>query len=464
MQPRVASARFLPSSATDSDRCAHTGVATEPEQLPRLSFHAGLVCAQHWPTGLRPPHGMQLVGDQLLGPARLRFRLRDALQEACARYRDDVIPGHQRNSLAKPSRPEDLQRLAGCTTTLRHSGFRGLLVGCSEVQRASVVAELAHAVQQPMLILTPDSAAAHRWRRTLTTQGLQECCQAWSVRAAAERMHWLGCRQDVLVVDAPELMPRSLLDRALEQCAALARIGFCGRADSQLLLHLGKGLGPVLAVLTTDEQPRCQQIRVAMPSDVAARYAVAWDTFLNAYDRFAATRADAGFGTFVAQARNDKLQRPALRAWHDALRLAAWHEHKAEVIRDLLTRHAQERLLLFTPDRKSAYELAREHLIPAITSEIPRGERHALLDAFANGTVRTLAGPRLLDLGVVERSADVAILVGGGFGRDQRANRCRRVRTAGVIYEIVSQATVEVGRAHRWRDPGSDAVAGLHVR
>ena len=130
---------------------------------------------------------------------------------------------------------------------------------------------------------------------------------------------------------------------------------------------------------------------------------------------------------------------------------------------ELLQRHKHERVLLFTPDRRTAYALAKEHLIAAITSEIPRGEREALLDAFAEGLVRVLAGPRLLDAGIAEQTADVAIFVGGGFGKDQHRARSRRVRLAGIIYCIVSQETLEVGRANRWRDPGADASAVVHA-
>lgn len=292
---------------------------------------------------------------------------------------------------------------------------------------------------------------------------LTNACAVHTIRNAAQRMHWLGCRHEVLVVDSPELMPRGLLDATLEQSAAVARVALLGRADSHNLMHWCKGIGPFLSVIDNQQLPRCQQIHVPLPTEIESQYAEAWGTFLCAYDRFVATRAGAGFGTFVAQARKDPLQRPALRAWHEAVRLAAWHANKAAVIAELLHRHERDRVLLFTPDRKTAYELGREHLIAAITSEVPRGERAALLDAFAEGSLRTIAGPRLLDAGIAERSADVAVLVGCGFGKDQREARRRRVHTSGIIYELVSQETLEVGRANRWRDPGADAPTVVHA-
>lgn len=434
------------------------------EGLPRLSFRAGQVLAHSWPKDSAPPFGMRAVGDHFEGPARLRWRLRAALQHARIEYRDVVTassmpePPHVCRSITRTA------NTAALTTTLRQACYRGLLAGLAEACRVALVAELVRGLAQQLLVVVSDSAAEHRWQRALASQQLADLSSVSSVKHAAQRMHWLGCRHEVLVVDAPELMPRAQLDSVLEQSAALARIGMLGRADPNNVLHWSSGLGPLLGVTEDQQRPRCLQLRVPMPNETEQAYTEAWSTFLNAYDRFAATRTASGFGTFVSQARKDPLQRPALRAWHDAVRLAAWHEHKAAVTADLLRRHQGDRVLLFTPDRKTAYELSRTHLIPAITAEIPRAERQALLDAFANGSLRTIAGPRLLDTGIAERSADVAILIGGGFGGDQRRSRCRRVRTAGIIYELVSQETLEVGRAHRFREPGTDAAVVLPMQ
>lgn len=111
-----------------------------------------------------------------------------------------------------------------------------------------------------------------------------------------------------------------------------------------------------------------------------------------------------GLARSYKQAREDPEQRPALLAWHEALHLASWHAHKALLIADLLQRHRGERILVFTPDRASAYELARSHLIAPITAELPRTERQSTVDQFLDGTLRVLAGPRLLDLGVPNNS------------------------------------------------------------
>lgn len=352
---------------------------------------------------------------------------------------------------------------ASLRQTIRQANYRGIFIGHNDSTRLQLVTAAVRAIGQPTLIITTDTAAEHRWQLATTSAGLNNFCRVGSIRTAAGNMHWLGGRHEVLVVDTPELMPASLLDQALEASAALARIGLTSRRDSRDLMAWGKGLGPVLSMVDSSTLPHCEEIRVAMPGLVAEQYNEAWGTFLAAFDRFAATRGDAGFGTFVAQARKDAKQRPAVHAWHRAVQSASWHEHKSLIVSDLLEKHRGERIVVFTPDRRCAYELAQEHLIAAITSELSRRERDSLLGSFGDGSLRVIAGPKLLDAGIEERSADVGILVGGGCGMEQRAVRCRRVRESGVIYDLVSQDTLEVGRAHRWRNAGARAPAIAHT-
>jgi hypothetical protein len=435
-----------------------------------LTFRAGRVQAHHWPAHVTPPFGLHNTGQHLEGPARLRWRLRQSLEHANALYRDAVAPRPSDSSplifTAKSTNADTTTSAnplpANLRQSIRQANYRGILIGYDDHTRLQLVTSIVRAIGQPALIITTDTAAEHRWQLAATRAGLHESCRIRGIRSAASNMHWLGGRHEVLIVDTPELMPASLLDQTLEASAALARIGLTSRRDSRNLMAWGKGIGPVLSMKDRAALPPCEEIRVPMPDLVAEQYGEAWGTFLAAFDRFAAIRGDAGFGTFIAQARQDTQQRPAVHAWHRALQSACWHEHKSLIVADLLEKHRGERVVVFTPDRRCAYELANEHLIAAITSELSRRERDSLLSSFGDGSLRTIAGPKLLDAGIEERSADVGILVGGGYGMEQRAVRCRRVREDGVIYELVSQNTLEVGRAHRWRNAGPHAHPVVH--
>lgn len=430
---------------------------------PSLQFRAGRILVHDWPPSVRAPHGMQQVRDHLEGPARLRWRLRAALHEAGLHYLDPI----GRVGPGVPHAAIDSHCGAGAAPTLlalRQAGYRGLLLGLDEAARFCLVAALCRTLQQSALVAVADSGAEHRWRQAARAGGLAGTLTAAAIATLAHDMHWLGARHDVLVVDTPELMPHGAFAQACDGSAALARVGLIARIDAGSAARWSAGLGPLVASVERRAGARHTELRVPMPAALRGDYDTAWHTFLAAFDRFAAARPNAGFGAFVQQARDDPLQRPALRAWHDAVRLAAWHEPKAALVAELLQQHAHERTLVFTPDRRAAYELASRHLIPAITAEIPRAERQRMLDGFHRGSLRTLVGPRLLDLGVAEGSADVAILVGGGFGRDQRDARVRRVHADGQVYELTTQGSLEIGRAWRWRNHDADPAAAVHDR
>ncbi|MBL8728649.1 MAG: hypothetical protein JNM25_09485 [Planctomycetes bacterium] len=401
----------------------------------------------------------------LAGPARLRWRLRAALHAVGIPYLDTLGIGTIGAALDERAKaPNADPNWSATLLALRQAGYRGLVQGLGDAARLGLVGALAHALHQTALVAVADSAVEYRWQRAAAAAGLADVVTPARITGLARDMHWLGARHDLLVVDTPEAMPHGALAQACDASAALARVGLVTRIDSSSAARWATGIGPLVTTLERRAGADHVELRTALPDEVRAGYEAAWHTFLAAFDRFAAARPNAGFGTFVQQARDDPMQRPALRAWHEAVRLAAWHAHKAAMVAELLQRHRGRRTLVFTPDRRAAYELAGRHLIPAITAEIPRAERQAMLDAFHRGSLPALAGPRLLDLGIAEGTADVAILVGGGYGRDQRDARVRRVRRDGLVYELTTLDTVEVSRAHRWRSRDVAAARAVHDR
>lgn len=423
-----------------------------------LDLVGGELRVRGWPPDLPPPFGLAPRGDLHVGPPRLRAAVRRGFAQAGVAFADTLaqppLPG-------LPA-PPLLRTEASLLANWRLGGHQGLTAGLTDDGRVHLAAAALAERAQRALVVVPDTAAAHRWEVALGALGVAEHAEVVTAAAAARTMPALARRHDLLVVDSPELAPGPALDAVVDGSAACARLGHVGRPEVLRHFQRARGLGPLVGVCGGGRAgPRTVELRVPMPARTAAAFATAWHTFLAAFDRFAALQPGAGFGTFVQQARDDPEQRPALLAWHEALHLAAWHQHKATLIGELLQRHRGERVLLFTPDRACAYELAKSHLIAPVTAELPRGERDALLDAFAAGSLRGLAGPRLLDVGVPEGSADVGILVGGGYGPDQRAARCRRIAESGVVYELVSHDTVEVGRAHRWRGGIAAAAAAV---
>ena len=114
-------------------------------------------------------------------------------------------------------------------------------------------------------------------------------------------------------------------------------------------------------------------------------------------------------------------------------------------LRDILCRHINDRVLIFTDSRATAYEISRQFLIPPITADIGADEREVYLNAFAEGTCRVLVTARALEEGVDLPNANVAVILAGRKSRRsdtvqyiQRRGRVLRKRAGkqAVVYEI----------------------------
>lgn len=427
---------------------------------PSLHLERGQLRIERWPPELAIPFGLRADGDRLTGPARMRPRARLALQDADIPFADTTrirSGGFDPDDLPPPSLDVD-----PLLTAHALADNRGLVQGLAEERRFGLVEDLIRGWGRMALVLTPDSAAAPRWRQHADAAGLGRAVRVAPVgtRDAVA----LARTFDLLVVEAADLMPAAQLLPVLDGSPALGRLGFLDGLDTALAERLAPGLGSVLHCCDRAADRTCHEVRVPLPAAARDAYDRAWHTFFAAFDRFAAQRPDAGFGAFVDRARNEPAWRPALQAWHRANQIAGWHDNKLELVGDLTAHHAEQRTLVFTPTRQAAYELAHAFLLPAVTAEIPAAERRQLVDGFVAGDLPVLVGPRLLDLGVPEGAADVAILAGGGFGAWQRDARASRVRTGGEIVEVTTLDTVEVGRAHRWRARARPSSTAGHDR
>lgn len=401
--------------------------------------------ARGWPDDLRPPLGATVLPTgELQGPLSLRPRLRRTLHAAGVPFVDLLSP----EPLPPELRPDAVTPApAPLSPWLAHGGH-GLVVGLGDGAQVDLVLAAVQHTGARTQLLVRDSGAELRWQHALRERPGTAAIEVAAVAAAVRTFAASLPRHDLLVVAQPDLQPAPTLANALALLAPAHVLAFVDHA-APTLLDVSAWAGPLLAVLQRGRAaPRLELHLPLSPSERQA-HDEAWHEFLCGYDAFAALRPDAGFGTFVQEARGSEAWRPSLLAWHRARAVAAWTVKKAAACGELLARHRGQSVLVFTPDRGSAYELARTHLIAPLTAELSRGERAGLLAAFARGDLRTLVGPRLLELGVAAGSADVGIVVGGGFGRADRRARHDRIAAHGTVYELVSEGTAEVGRAQR---------------
>ena len=152
---------------------------------------------------------------------------------------------------------------------------------------------------------------------------------------------------------------------------------------------------------------------------------------------------------FIYEAQKPEDGREAIAAWRASRSLIAYPQGKRDKLRELLARHATDRVLIFTADNATAYAIARELLVLPITCDIRRKERTEMLHRFTSGECNVLVSAQVLDEGFDVPDADVAIVVGGTSSQLRQVQRIGRVLRPrpdkhALVYELVVESTAEV--------------------
>jgi superfamily II DNA or RNA helicase len=164
-----------------------------------------------------------------------------------------------------------------------------------------------------------------------------------------------------------------------------------------------------------------------------------------------------GWRRFLQASARSGAGRRAFRAWRESRRILEGTETKLHVVAELLRRHVENRVLIFTNDNATVFEVSRRLLVPAITHHTDVKERRAILAAFGDGTLPVIAASRVLNEGVDLPSADVAIVMSGTSTPREHVQRLGRVlRKRGdkqaILYELVVAGSVEEQTSARRRD------------
>jgi DNA excision repair protein ERCC-3 len=131
-------------------------------------------------------------------------------------------------------------------------------------------------------------------------------------------------------------------------------------------------------------------------------------------------------------------------------RIAAENPRKLQVVRHLLERHADDRVLIIGQYVGQLQQLAEALNLPLITGKVPEKEREALYRQFKRGEITRLAVSKVANFAVDLPDANVAIQISGTFGsRQEEAQRLGRILrpkerdNAAYFYTLVTRDTRE---------------------
>jgi DNA excision repair protein ERCC-3 len=145
----------------------------------------------------------------------------------------------------------------------------------------------------------------------------------------------------------------------------------------------------------------------------------------------------------------------AVAEWRQKYRIASENPAKDAVVRRLLDRYADARVLIIGQYLTQLRRLARQLDIPLITGATASAEREDLYHKFRRGEVRHLMLSKVGNFAIDLPDANVLIQVSGTFGsrqeEAQRLGRILRPKSNGEVahfYTLVSRDTRELDFAH----------------
>jgi superfamily II DNA or RNA helicase len=341
-------------------------------------------------------------------------------------------------------------------------------------------------LEVPALCLVPTRVLLHQWRSELRKHydgpigvwgdgehATERICVA-TFESGYRHLDRHGADFGLLVVDEVHHFGQGARDETLEMAVAPARLGLTATPphDAVALGRLEALVGPTVYELRVGDLAGTfladfdlVVMRLAFDATEREAYDRDVERFRRALARYYQRRAGGSWEGFVADASRSDEGRAALVAWRAARRRCAFHRAKARAVSQLLARHRDARVLVFTADNASAYEIARTELVMPITCDIARAERDEALEAFRRGEIRALVSSRVLNEGLDVPDADVAIVVGASAGVRELVQRIGRLlrpapNKRATVYELVTAGTTEPRKArarrrslgHDWRE------------
>jgi superfamily II DNA or RNA helicase len=285
--------------------------------------------------------------------------------------------------------------------------------------------------------------------------------------SAHQHMEHLGARFGLVVFDECHHLPSSAYAMAARLCLAPFRLGLTatperedGR-DADLVELVGPTVYRRDIVELSGEwlaDYDVERVAVELSPEERAEYEHARSVYRSFVTRQGIRMSrPEGFQEFVMRSAMSEEGRRAMEAYRRQRELAFTAPAKLEYLDMLLTRHRNDRALIFTQDNFTAYTISRRFLVPAITHQTKVKERSAILAGLTDGTYGAVVTSRVLNEGVDVPAANVAIVVSGSGSVREHVQRLGRVlRKAegkrATLYELVTAQTGETLTSDRRRD------------
>ncbi len=349
-------------------------------------------------------------------------------------------------------------------------GQTGVVVLPTGAGKTFVAQLIMQKVGRSTLVVTPTLDLMHQWYSVLGASFDQPIgligggdydvrpLTACTYDSAYLHLDRLGNRFGLIVFDECHHLPGESYALAAEACLAPFRLGLTAtpeRADGQHRRY-SRLIGPIvyrqeIKQLAGDYLSDYQTVVLKVRLTEAEQ--AAYERERGLYREFLQTNnirlsSNQDWAKFLALTSRSSEGRRALEAFRNQKIIAQASEEKFRLLETLLTRHRYDRVLIFTNDNATVYQISRRFLIPAITHQTKVKERHLLLEGFNAGTYPFLVTSKVLNEGIDVPAANVAVVLSGSGSVREHVQRLGRIlRRAkdkqAILYEVVAEETGE---------------------
>jgi superfamily II DNA or RNA helicase len=331
---------------------------------------------------------------------------------------------------------------------------------------------------RPTLVVTPTLDLLNQWHWELSqgfggTVGLMgggdydvRPLTVTTYDSAYIHLERWGHRFGLLVFDECHHLPGPTYAMAAVGSIAPFRLGLTAtpeRADGQEHVY-PELIGPIvyrreIRELSGDflAEYRTERIYVSLTQEEQERYQAAREKYRRfVYDRNISMSGPNGWQRFVFEASRSQEGWEAFRAYLEQKRLERAAGAKLKKLEELLARHAVDRVLVFTADNATVYQIARKYLVPAITHQSKARERKQVLERFHSGEYPIVVTSQVLNEGVDVPAANVGIVLSGTSTIRENVQRLGRLLRKqqgkqAILYEVVARGTTEEFASERRR-------------
>jgi superfamily II DNA or RNA helicase len=359
------------------------------------------------------------------------------------------------------------------------AGKRGVVVLPTGAGKTYVAQLAIQLVQRSALVIVPTIDLLHQWSGVLQRAFGQEIgligggyhelspITVSTYDSACIHMDRIGHRFGLLIFDEVHHLPGELYRQSALSSIAPFRLGLTAtyeRADGKESI-LEDLIGPVafqrsikdLAgdVLATYE---VRTVPVQMSEEELATYQEARERY-RAFIRSnnIPMSSPSGWQRFLAATSRSAEGREAFASYQLQKKLALVHKNKMDKLNEILEENMADRIIIFTNDNASVYEISHAYLCPTITHQTPVKERKEVLARFNDGSYKMIVTSKVLNEGVDVPEANVAIILSGSGSIREHVQRLGRIlrRREGKqarLYELVTENTMETYVSQRRRE------------